>query len=144
MPSTAQANDFPLTNYVAYRDPKALDQPRIGHLDLEKSLIQPLSFASGTPLSNLYQVIEVGESQIKAAGELIALSSVHVSAIPCDCKRLLSISRDIEILADLAISKYVRFPEKDSTDLRISCTATTPHQRKRCSCRREELLRACH
>ena len=62
------------TNYVAYKDPKALGQPRIGHLDLEKSMIQPLSFASGTPIFDLYQVIEIGESHIKLAGEPIALS----------------------------------------------------------------------
>ena len=62
------------TNYVAYKDPKALGQPRIGHLDLEKSMIQPLSFASGTSISDLYQVIEIGESHIKPAGEPIALS----------------------------------------------------------------------
>ena len=62
------------TNYVAYKDPKALGQPRIGHLDLKKSMIQPLSFASGTPISDLYQVIEIGESHIKLAGEPIALS----------------------------------------------------------------------
>jgi 2-keto-4-pentenoate hydratase/2-oxohepta-3-ene-1,7-dioic acid hydratase in catechol pathway len=66
------------TNYVAYRDPKALGQPRIGHLDLEKSTIQPLSFSSGTPISDLYQVIEIGESQIKPSGEIIQLSSVQL------------------------------------------------------------------
>jgi hypothetical protein len=66
------------TNYVAYKDPKALGQPRIGHLDLEKSLIQPLSFASGTPISDLYQVIEIGESHINPSGEPIALSAVKL------------------------------------------------------------------
>ncbi|KAE8446431.1 hypothetical protein EG329_012036 [Mollisiaceae sp. DMI_Dod_QoI] len=66
------------TNYVAYRDPKAQGQSRIGHLDLGKSSIQPLSFASGAPLSDLYQVIEIGESHIKPAGEPCALSSVEL------------------------------------------------------------------
>ncbi len=41
-------------------------------------MIQPLSFLSGTPLINLYQVIEIGESQIKQAGEVIRLSSVEL------------------------------------------------------------------
>jgi len=66
------------TNYVAYLDPKAMKQPRIGHLDIEKSLIQPLSFASGGPISDLYQVIEIGESHIKPSGEPVLLSSVEL------------------------------------------------------------------
>lgn len=57
------------TNYVAYRDPNAAGQSRIGHLDLEDSTIQPLAFASGGPIGNLYQVIEIGENQIKASGD---------------------------------------------------------------------------
>jgi 2-keto-4-pentenoate hydratase/2-oxohepta-3-ene-1,7-dioic acid hydratase in catechol pathway len=67
-----------LTNYVAYLDPNALHKPRIGSLDLEASSIQPLSFASGTPLSNLYEVIEVGESNLKPSGDIIQLSSVQL------------------------------------------------------------------
>ena len=70
-----QAN---LTNYVAYKNSQALGQPRIGSLDLDKSVIQPLSFASGAPLVNLYQVIEIGESQIKTAGEAFPLSEVEL------------------------------------------------------------------
>lgn len=66
------------TNYVAYCDSKALGQSRIGHLDLESSTIQPLSYVSGSPLSNLYEVIEIGESQIKKAGDTFPLSSVQL------------------------------------------------------------------
>ncbi|KAG4437052.1 hypothetical protein IFR05_007466 [Cadophora sp. M221] len=66
------------TNYVAYTNSNAPDQSRIGHLDVEKSSIQPLSFASGAPLSNLYQVIETGEANVKPAGEVIRLSSVQL------------------------------------------------------------------
>jgi 2-keto-4-pentenoate hydratase/2-oxohepta-3-ene-1,7-dioic acid hydratase in catechol pathway len=68
--------DGKYTNYVAYRD---LDgKERIGHLDFAKSSIQPLSFTSGTALSNLYQVIEIGESHIKPLGNEIPLSSIHL------------------------------------------------------------------
>ena len=76
MSANDHANDVQggYTNYIAYRDPKALGQERIGHLDLQKSIIQPLSFASGTPISNLYQVIEIGELNIKPSGEVVALS----------------------------------------------------------------------
>jgi len=69
-----------LTNYVAYKDPRAFGKSRIGSLDLEKYVIQPLAFASGLPLSNLYQVIEIGESQIKASGDTIPLSEVELLA----------------------------------------------------------------
>ncbi|KAJ5537687.1 hypothetical protein N7494_007166 [Penicillium frequentans] len=65
-----------LTNYVAYIDPTVL-RPRIGHLDFDASTITPLAFESGTPLSDLYQVITAGESGISAAyGESIPLHSV--------------------------------------------------------------------
>jgi len=67
-------------NYIAYSDPKALGKSRIGHLDVEKSTIQPLSFLSGAPLSDLYQVIEIGETQIKPSGETVPLSSVKLLA----------------------------------------------------------------
>ena len=70
------STDF--TNYVAYLDPKALNQPRIGHLNLETHSIQPLCFSSGTPLTDLYQVIEIGESNIKPSGEPVQLSSVQL------------------------------------------------------------------
>lgn len=66
------------TNYVAYLDPKALNQPRIGHLNLDARSIQPLCFSSGTPLTYLYQVIEIGESNIKPCGEPVQLSSVQL------------------------------------------------------------------
>jgi len=68
------------TNYVAYSDPKALGQSRIGHLDVVKSTIQPLSFLSGAPISDLYQVIEIGEAQIKPSGEAVPRSSVELLA----------------------------------------------------------------
>lgn len=81
------------TNYIAYRDPNALGQERIGHLDLEKSTVQPLSFESGTPLSNLYQVIEIGESHIKPTGEAVALHSVELLA-PISGRDILAVGKN--------------------------------------------------
>jgi 2-keto-4-pentenoate hydratase/2-oxohepta-3-ene-1,7-dioic acid hydratase in catechol pathway len=67
----------PLTNYISYIEgPRNVS--RIGHLDFEASTIQPLSFASGTPIRDLYQVIEAGEANIAAGGEKIPLSSVKL------------------------------------------------------------------
>jgi len=82
-----------LTNYIAYLDPNALHQSRIGHLDLETSFIRPLSFASGAPLTNLYQVIEIGEAGIKASGESIPLSSVQLQA-PISGRDILAVGKN--------------------------------------------------
>lgn len=85
-PNISQAGCFAIimaysnehTNYIAYRDPEALGQARIGHLNIEEKTIIPLSFLSGTALTSLYQVIEVGEKGIKAAGEAIPVESVTI------------------------------------------------------------------
>ncbi|KAI0452219.1 hypothetical protein F5B21DRAFT_352710 [Xylaria acuta] len=67
-----------LTNYIAFVNPgTGLDQ--IGHLDIEKNTIQPLSFLSGTPVKNLYQVIEAGSpDKLVAAGSPIPANSVKI------------------------------------------------------------------
>lgn len=65
------------TNYIAFRDPE-LGAPRIGHLDRDTNIIQPLAFASGTPLQDLYQVISAGPSRIKAAGTPIGFASTQI------------------------------------------------------------------
>ncbi|CUS10798.1 unnamed protein product [Tuber aestivum] len=51
----------PLTNFAAYTPPNST-QPRIGHLDLDSRTITPLSHQSGTPLTNLYEVIAAGKN----------------------------------------------------------------------------------
>lgn len=66
-----------LTNYVAYLDP-AVSHPRIGHLDFDASAITPLAFKSGTPLTDLYQVITAGENGISVGGEQIPLNGVKL------------------------------------------------------------------
>lgn len=66
-----------LTNYVAYQDPQT-QRNRVGHYDLTEKTIQPLSFISGTPIDNLYQVIEASESNITSAGEPLPVSSVKI------------------------------------------------------------------
>jgi 2-keto-4-pentenoate hydratase/2-oxohepta-3-ene-1,7-dioic acid hydratase in catechol pathway len=66
-----------LTNYIAYLDTQS-SRTRVGHYDLSKKTIRRLSFQSGTPIDTLYQVIEVGESNIISQGEPFAASSVKV------------------------------------------------------------------
>lgn len=66
-----------LTNYIAFVE-SASGAARIGHLDSANGTIQPLSFASGTPIRDLYQVIEAGEENIAASGEPIPAESVRI------------------------------------------------------------------
>ncbi|KAF5656447.1 bifunctional 4-hydroxyphenylacetate degradation enzyme [Fusarium heterosporum] len=49
---------------------------RIGHYNLDQETIQPLSFASGTPIKNLYEVIAAGPSHIIPDGEVFAAGKV--------------------------------------------------------------------
>lgn len=77
-------SDDPLTNYISYQDPNT-GKARIGHYDLTKETIQPLSFSSGTTVSNLHQVIEAqtihgfqSGSQIVKSGDPRPFSSVKI------------------------------------------------------------------
>lgn len=54
--------------FCAYVAP-ATEQPQIGHLDLEKETITPLSFLSGSTIHNLYQVIEAGPDNIASPSD---------------------------------------------------------------------------
>lgn len=65
------------TNYCAFIRPDTREQ-QIGHLDLTTKSITPLSFASGTPLSNLYQVIEASEANIVPSGPPVNLADVKL------------------------------------------------------------------
>ncbi|OAL48585.1 fumarylacetoacetate hydrolase-like protein [Pyrenochaeta sp. DS3sAY3a] len=80
MASIASTNEPPsLTNYVSYKDLQT-GRTRVGHYDLTQHSIQPLAFASGTFLENIYQVIEVGSSNIIPTGHPLPLSSVKILA----------------------------------------------------------------
>ncbi|GME26154.1 putative protein yisK [Neofusicoccum parvum] len=69
------------TNYVSYLDPVA-QRPRIGHLNLDDSTILPLSFQSGAPISDLYQVIEAGEEHISVAQDEDSFPATAVKILP--------------------------------------------------------------
>jgi 2-keto-4-pentenoate hydratase/2-oxohepta-3-ene-1,7-dioic acid hydratase in catechol pathway len=66
-----------LTNYIAYQV-NGSEKKSIGHYDDENNTIQPLAFASGTLLEDLYQVIQVGEFGIIPSGEKISACSVKI------------------------------------------------------------------
>ncbi len=70
-----------LRNFVAYELDDGTGRTRMGHLDTEKGTITPLAFESGTPIENLYQIIEVGEDHVIANGEPFQLTdSLNVLA----------------------------------------------------------------
>ncbi|KAL1952737.1 hypothetical protein VTO42DRAFT_4308 [Malbranchea cinnamomea] len=65
------------TNYISYLNAPR-NNSRVGHLDFASSTIQPLSFASGTPIRDLYEVIGVEASSIVAGGDKASLSPVRM------------------------------------------------------------------
>jgi 2-keto-4-pentenoate hydratase/2-oxohepta-3-ene-1,7-dioic acid hydratase in catechol pathway len=65
-----------LTNYCAFIDSRGNE--RIGHLDVATDTVRPLAFKSGTHITNLYQVIEVGNDNIIPSGEPIPRSSIRL------------------------------------------------------------------
>lgn len=62
-------------SFCAFVDP-TIGRERIGHYDQLHGTIQPLSYASGTPLSNLYEVIQLDANGIIPAGDTLSRSAV--------------------------------------------------------------------
>lgn len=82
-----------LTNYASYLDPIS-SSPRIGHVDFTAWTITPLAFRSGTPLTDLYQVITAGENNIASyATEPLSLSAVKLLA-PISGRDILAVGKN--------------------------------------------------
>ena len=59
-----------LERYIAFTLPDTgLDQ--VGHFDQDAQTVQPLSFASGHPVENLYQLIEATTSSTQSTSSII-------------------------------------------------------------------------
>jgi 2-keto-4-pentenoate hydratase/2-oxohepta-3-ene-1,7-dioic acid hydratase in catechol pathway len=81
------------TNYVAFVRPET-GRDQIGHFDLDENTIQPLSFRSGTPAKNLYQVIEVGSpDNLIAAGSPLPADTVKILA-PISGRDILAVGKN--------------------------------------------------
>lgn len=85
-PATGQ----PLNSFISYRLNDGTGRTRVGHLDANGRTITPLALASGTPVEDLYQVIEAGEETLIASGESLPL---------CDNLTILAPLRGRDVLA---------------------------------------------
>ncbi|KAI9688518.1 MAG: hypothetical protein M1822_001467 [Bathelium mastoideum] len=69
-----------LMNFVAYELTDGTKRTRVGHLDYASNRITPLAYASGTPLSDLYQVFAIDHKSVVSAGEPFARDNVKLLA----------------------------------------------------------------
>lgn len=108
-------------NYCAYIDPSG--EHRIGHLDLNTEQIQPLSFVSGTRLSNLYEVIEAGENNITASQEInIPLSDVKLLS-PISGRDILAVGKNyVEHAKEFNLSGFDASDKNDQPTLPVIFT----------------------
>ncbi len=81
--------------FAAFRHEK-FNTPRIGHFDTDKQTITPLSYNSGTPLQNLYEVIEVGEENVTALDGPIARSECTLLA-PISGRDVLAVGKNYAV-----------------------------------------------
>lgn len=79
-------------NFAAFVDPRT-SQPRLGHYDFEHDTIQPISFVSGTPITDLYQVISAGQNSVVRSEEAIPVSSVKLLA-PISGRDVLAVGKN--------------------------------------------------
>lgn len=66
------------SNYIAYAGKDSRE--RVGRLNQDGSTILPVTFKSGTPVGDLYQIIKAGESNVVCSGEPIPVSQVNILA----------------------------------------------------------------
>lgn len=87
-----QTKKMAAIHFAAFLDPN-VSQPRMGHYDLQDDTIHPLCFLSGTPVTDLYQVIEAGENLIARAGQSLPASSVKLLA-PISGRDVLAVGKN--------------------------------------------------
>lgn len=83
-----------LNNFISYRLDDGTGRTRVGHLDNKSQAVTPLAFESGTPVEDLYQLIEAGEKHVIAGGQSFALTdSVQILA-PLRGRDILAIGKN--------------------------------------------------
>ena len=81
--------------FAAFRH-EQFQTSRIGHFDLQKNTITPLSYKSGTPLQSLYEVIEAGEHNVTVSGDPIARSECKLLA-PIYGRDILAVGKNFAV-----------------------------------------------
>lgn len=83
-----------LTNFMSYRLDDGTGRTRVGHLDRESNTITPLAFTSGTPVADLFQVIEAGGGNLIPGGKSFPLSDSLQVLAPLRGRDVLAIGKN--------------------------------------------------
>lgn len=92
MAQAANGHGVSKINYVSFTTDGGITT-KIGHLNFETDEITALAYKSGRALSNLYEVIEVGESNVALSEEVIPVSSVKLLA-PISGRDVLAVGKN--------------------------------------------------
>jgi len=100
------------SNYVSYLDDQ--HNSRVGHLDLDSSMVTPLAMLSGAPVHSLYQVIEL-ENAVVPCGDSVPLAGLTLQA-PLSDRDILAVGKNY---VDHAVEfNRSGFDSSDKTDQR--------------------------
>lgn len=83
-----------LTNFISYRLNDGTGRTRVGHLDHATQLITPVAFSSGTPVTDLYQVIEAPSIPLTASGIPFPLTPTLQVLAPLRDRDVLAIGKN--------------------------------------------------
>lgn len=81
-------------NFISYRLNDGTGRTRVGHLDIRSQAVTPLAFESGTPVEDLYQIIEAGEDHVIAGGESFPLTDSLQILAPLRGRDILAIGKN--------------------------------------------------
>lgn len=93
-----------LGNYVAYQEDNGNGRYRVGHFNGTDNTITPLAFPGGTPLENIYQIVEVGEGNVVPAGEPFPVSETGLGTLRNLLGKQASSQDDVIPISNLSIS----------------------------------------
>lgn len=84
-----QQDDW-FSNYITYLDDQ--NKERVGHLDLDNSMVTPLAMKSGAQVSSLYQIIEL-QNAVVPMREPVPLGDVQIQA-PINDRDILAVGKN--------------------------------------------------
>lgn len=93
-PMMERNTESKLTNFISYRLDDGTGRTRVGHLDQENNTVTPLAFASGTLVTDLFQIIEAGEDDLIPGGKPFPLSDSLEILAPLRGRDVLAIGKN--------------------------------------------------